>query len=123
MNNRLPAKTFRDLDAWKKSHEFVLNVYSITKSFPKDETFGLTSQFRRAAVSIAANIAEGFRKRGKADKMRMFNIAEGSLDECVYYCILSKDLGYPFEQKLIDLTEEISKLLSSYVKAIDNSRI
>ena len=62
------------------------------KSFPKSETYGLTSQFRRAAVSVPANIAEGFRKRGRADKVRFLNIAQGSLEECRYYLILSDDL-------------------------------
>ena len=67
---RVAARTFRDLLVWRRAHEFVLAVYAITVSFPKHETYGLSSQMRRAAVSIAANIAEGFRKRGKADKAR-----------------------------------------------------
>jgi four helix bundle protein len=66
------SKTFEDLIAWQKAHEFTLAVYRITKTFPKEELFGITSQFRRAAVSIAANIAEGYKKLGKADKLRFF---------------------------------------------------
>ena len=62
---RNPAKTFEDLIVWQKAHQFVLNVYKYTSSFPKKEIYALTSQFRRAAISIAANIAEGFKKRGK----------------------------------------------------------
>ena len=71
------AKTFQDLVVWQKAHEFVLSVYSLSRSFPKEEIYGLTSQFRRAAVSIPANIAEGFKKSGKPDKCRFMNIAQG----------------------------------------------
>jgi four helix bundle protein len=74
------VKTFTDLIVWQKAHEFVLDIYKYTESFPKAEIYGLTSQFRRAAISIAANIAEGFGKRGKADKARFYNIAQGSLE-------------------------------------------
>jgi four helix bundle protein len=91
---REPAKTFEDLLVWQKAHSFVLAVYRATATFPKSEVYGLSTQFRRAAVSIAANIAEGFRKRSKADKARFFNIAQGSVEECRYYLILSRDLGY-----------------------------
>ena len=80
-----PAKTFQDLIVWKKAHQYVLNVYKMTAEFPRSELYGLTSQFRRAAVSIPANIAEGFKKRGKADKVRFMNIAQGSLEESKYY--------------------------------------
>ena len=91
---RVAARTFRDLLVWRKAHQFVLGVYSFTAAFPKQETYGLSLQMRRAAVSIPANIAEGFRRRGKADKARYMNIAEGSLEECRYYLILAHDLGY-----------------------------
>jgi len=74
-----PARTFHDLLVWQKAHRFVLEVYTLTAAFPKQETYGLSSQMRRAAVSIAANIAEGFRRRGRADKARFMNIAEGSV--------------------------------------------
>ena len=89
---RVPARTFRDLLVWRKAHQFVPGVYSFTAAFPKQETYGLSLQMRRAAVSIPANIAEGFRRRGKADKARYMNIAEGSLEECRYYPILAHDL-------------------------------
>jgi len=69
------AKTFQDLIVWQKAHKFVLSVYKSTEDFPNREIYGLTSQFRRAAVSIPANIAEGFRKKGKPDKFRFMNIA------------------------------------------------
>ncbi len=73
---------------------------------------------RRAAVSIPANIAEGFRKRGKADKVRYMNIAEGSLEESRYYLILAQDLGYGQTDKLMPPLEEVSRLLNAYAKAI-----
>ena len=110
-----PAKSFRDLIVWQKSHQFVLAVYRVTRSdFPREEIYGLTSQFRRAAVSIAANIAEGFKKQTKADKARMLNISEGSLEECRYYLILAKDLGYMNNDAIGELAEEISRLLHAY---------
>ena len=115
---RETAKTFQDLIVWKKAHQFVLAVYRFSSNFPKSETYGLVSQFRRAAVSIAANIAEGFKKRGKADKLRFFNISQGSLEECRYYLILSKDLNYGDTSTLMPLLEEVSRLLISYSKAI-----
>ncbi|RKY26498.1 MAG: four helix bundle protein [Planctomycetota bacterium] len=115
---RPPARTFKDLIVWQKSHQFVLAVYRLSRSFPKSETYGLTSQFRRAAVSIAANIAEGFRKRGQADKKRFFNISQGSVEECRYYLILAKDLQYGDVIEMNQLLEEVSKLLNAYSRSI-----
>lgn len=116
------SKSFRDLIVWQKSHQFVLEVYSYTKIFPKEEIFGLTSQFRRAAVSISANIAEGFVKRSKPDKIRIFNIAQGSLEECRYFIVLSNDLNYGKNELLNSLAEEVSKLLNAYMSAIEKSK-
>ena len=115
---RKPAKTFQDLLIWQKSHQFVLEVYELTNRFPKEEIYGLTSQFRRAAVSIPSNIAEGFKKRGKSDKARFMNIAHGSLEESRYYLILTRDLGYSNTSQLLSLVEELSKLLESYYSSI-----
>ena len=112
------SKTFQDLLVWQKSHQFVLSVYRYSESFPKVEQFGLVSQFRRAAVSIPANIAEGFRKKTKPDKAKFFNIAQGSLEECRYYLILSKDLGYGDNSQLYVLITEVSKLLESYMSSM-----
>jgi four helix bundle protein len=106
----------------RKAHQFVLEVYKLTKNFPREEVFGLTSQFRKAAVSIPANIVEGYKKKGKNDKVRFFNISEGSLEECKYYIILSKDLEYVTNGDLLIPAEEISKLLNSYSKAILNDK-
>ena len=109
-----PAQSFEQLIVWQKAHQFVLGVYRFTDNFPRNELFGLTSQLRRAAVSIAANIAEGFKKRGRADKARYFNIAQGSLEECRYYLILAKDLNYGNTSQLQPQLEETSKLLEAY---------
>ncbi len=117
-SQRTPAKTFRDLIVWRKAHEFVLMVYKFTESFPKQETYGLSLQLRRAAVSIPANIVEGFRKRGKPDKARFMNMAEGSIEECRYFLILAQDLEYGETEKLMKILEEVSRLLNAYVKAI-----
>ena len=103
---------------WRKAHELVLAVYSFTAGFPKAETYGLKLQMRRAAVSIPANIAEGFRRRGKADKARYMNIAEGSLEESRYYLILAQDLGYGDTSRLTTSLEEVSRLLNAYATAI-----
>jgi four helix bundle protein len=83
--SRPPARCFQDLIVWQKAHQFVLSAYTYSKGFPDNERYGLTSQLRRAAVSIPANIAEGFKRKTKADKARMLNIAQGSLEECQYY--------------------------------------
>jgi len=118
MPERPAARSFRDLMAWQKAHEFVLGVYQYTGSFPEREKYGLAHQMRRAAVSIPANIAEGFGKRSPAEKARFLNIAEGSLEECRYYLILGQDLGYGQTEALASTLEEASRLLNAYARAI-----
>jgi four helix bundle protein len=118
---REPAKSFQDLIVWQKAHTFVLQVYAATRCFPKEEQYGLSSQFRRAAVSVPANIAEGFRKQSKQEKARFLNISEGSLEECRYYLILAHDLGHLEKRPLWQLTEEVARLLNAYRSAILNS--
>ena len=115
---RRPARDLRDLVVWRKSHELVLEVYRVTQEFPRCELYGLTAQLRRAAVSVPANIAEGFRKRGRADKARFFNIAEGSLEEVHYYLILAPDLGYADCTRLMDSLHDVSRLLRAYTRKI-----
>jgi four helix bundle protein len=113
--------SFEQLVVWRKAHDLVLKVYQITSGFPKHEIFGLTSQFRRAVVSIAANIAESYAKKTKPDKIKFFNISQGSLEECRYYILLSKDLHYiptnDYDNMNI-IASEISKLLTSYLAKI-----
>jgi len=113
-----PARTFQDLLVWRKAHQFVLAVYKLTREFPKQETYGLVSQMRRAAVSIPANIAEGFRKRSRVDKARFMNIAEGSLEESHYYLILAQDLGYGRTDEMRGALDEVSRLLNAYSRAL-----
>ena len=115
--------SFKEIKAWQFAHSFVLLVYRVTRAFPEYEKFGLSSQFQRAAVSIPANIAEGYKKLGKADKLRFMNIAQGSLEESRYYILLSKDLGYIDETvyyELNSLIEKTSWFLNAYCKGITN---
>ena len=115
------AKNFNDLIVWQKAHKLVLEIYKFTNDFPKEETYGLTSQIRRAAVSIPANIAEGFKRRGKADKLRFYNIAQASLTEVQYFIMLANDLKYGKASVTNTLSEEISKILEVYTYKIKNS--
>lgn len=108
------ARKFEDLIVWQKAHRYVISIYQATKRFPKEETYGLVSQMRRAAVSIPANIAEGFKKISKAEKAHYLNIAQSSLEETRYYLILSNDLGLCDNASMGEQAEEISKLLTSY---------
>lgn len=116
--SREPARTFQDLIIWQKAHRFVLAVYRYSEAFPRKELYGLTSQLRRAAISIPANIAEGFKKKGESDKARFMNIAQGSLEECRYYLILAKDLEYGDSPELVSQLEEVSKILNKYQASI-----
>jgi len=78
MSDQKPAQSFRDLAMWKLTHQFVLDVYVMSKDFSDNQKYGLTSHIRRAAISVPANIAEGFKKKGSRDKIRFYNIAQGS---------------------------------------------
>jgi four helix bundle protein len=118
----MKAKIFEDLSVWQKSHRFVLEVYRLTQGFPNHELFGLVSQIRRSAVSVPANIAEGFKKRGLADKLRYFNISQGSLEETRYYLILANDLGYADTNYLRKNLDEIARMLDGYMKSIKNKQ-
>jgi len=115
---RQPAKCFQDLLVWQKAHRFVLSTYRYSEIFPKTEIYGLTSQFRRAAISVPANIAEGFKKRTKIEKARFMNIAQGSLEECRYYLILVHDLQYGDSSEHLIQLEEVSKMLNAYASSI-----
>ena len=120
------TQSFKEVFAWQKAHDFVVMVYKATKQYPPFERFGLCSQFERAAVSIPANIAEGYRREGMADKLRFLNIAQSSLEECRYYVLLSKDLGYinpDVYETMNNAIEDTSRLLNAYYKGIRNRNI
>ena len=119
------AFSFKDIIAWQKGYEFVLLTYKVTRQFPDFEKYGLSSQFQRAAVSIIANIAEGYKKLSKADKLRFMNISQGSLEECRCYIMLSKDLGYINDDEFQSLTFSIdgaSFYLNAYCNAIKEDK-
>jgi four helix bundle protein len=110
------VQRFQDLKVWQRSHALVLEIYQLTKDFPGSERFGITSQLRRAAVSVPTNIAEGTKRLGSQDFARFINISEGSLAETEYLIMLSRDLGYlPPKVTAMPLAEitEIAKILNS----------
>lgn len=111
-------KQFKDLDIWQDAHKTVLKIYKQTESFPKSEMFGLTSQYRRAAVSVPANIAEGFRKYSIREKVQFYTTALCSLEECKYYSILSNDLGFCNNSEIPDDLESVGKRLFRYIETI-----
>lgn len=116
-------KRFRDLDVWQKAHQLVLAIYRISKGFPGDERYGLVSQMRRAAVSVPANIAEGFKRRGQAEKICFYNISESSLEEVKYYLILAQDLEYINDHEpLMADAEMVSRMLYRLIQSVEGRR-
>lgn len=110
------------LIAWQKAHELALKIYETTKDFPKDEHFGLTSQIRRAAVSIPSNIVEGKARGSKTEYRRFLLIARGSLEEVKYQLLLAKDLHYIDEQNyknVLNLSMTTGRLLAGLIKKLD----
>ena len=112
------AKCFEQVLVWQRAHQMVLSIYRYSDRFPRKEVFCLVPQLRRAVVSVPANIAEGFKKKGKADKLRYMNISQGSLEEVRYYLILAQDLGYGETTGLMRMLEDVSKLLEGYIHGI-----
>ena len=110
---------FEQLEIWQEAHRMVLDVYRTAKGFPSDEKFGLVSQMRRAAVSVPANIAEGFKRRSLKDKSHFYNMAQGSLEELRYYFILCRDLSYtiPFDV-LADRAERVGRMLTGLINSL-----
>ena len=119
------VRTFQDLIVWQKAHALTLNVYGATKGFPSDERYGITSQIRRAAYSVPANIVEGHSRKGKKEFQQFLSIAAGSLSELRYFLMLSKDLGYlephAFEELWKD-AEEVGRILFSFSRSLNASR-
>ena len=120
------TQSFKEIYAWQRAHAFVVSVYQTTKSFPDYERFGLSSQFQRAAVSIAANIAEGYRRESLNEKLRFLNISQGSLEECRYYILLAHDLNYIDNDTYNNLNasiEEASRLLNAYFRGLKERNV
>ena len=113
----MTSKTFADVQVFRKAYDWVLGVYRFSEMFPKHELFGLASQLRRAAVSVPANFAEGFKRESRKEKVRFFNIAQASLEESRLYLMLSSDLGYGDCGPLMSSLQEISRMLEGYVRA------
>jgi len=107
------------LEAWKLSRELVRNVYLLTKTFPKDELFGLTAQMRRAAVSVPSNIAEGAARTGKKEFAQFLNIARGSLSELETQLLIATDLGYlEANHSVFDTVDRVSRLITGLHKSV-----
>jgi four helix bundle protein len=116
-------QNYKELKVWEKAHELVLAVYQVCFRFPKDEAFGLTSQFKRSAISIPANIAEGCGKSTSKDTVNFFHIALGSLHETEYYCLLSKDLNFVQLETYTSLQEKISEIKAMLVSLIKKIKL
>ena len=113
-------RSFTDLNAWKQSHDLVLETYRITNNFPKTEIFVLTSQIRRCAISITSNIAEGFSRRTYKDKNQFYFISQGSLTELQNQILLARDLGYienDVFKNLADKSVIVHKLINGLIKS------
>ena len=120
------TQSFKEVIAWQKAHEFVLQTYRVCAAFPNYERFGLCSQFQRAAVSIAANIAEGYRRTSMQEKLRFLNISQGSVEECRYYILLAHDLNYIDENtyNIMNVSiEDASRMLNAYYRGLKERNI
>ena len=118
-------KDFYDLNAWQKAHEFILKIYKITKKFPKAELYGITGQQRRAAYSIAANIAEGFSRYHYNDKVRFYHGARGSVSEAQNFLFLSRDLcflGRDDFANALNLSKEVIRLINGLIRSIEKQK-
>lgn len=118
-------KHFTDLNAWQEGHKLILEIYRITQLFPKNENFGLTSQMRRAAISITSNIAEGFSRDTYTDKARFYVMSHGSLTELQNHIIVSKDLGYINHKTYDSLqiqTTLVYRIISGLIRATKDKK-
>ena len=115
-------KGFRDLKVWEKAHQLTLRIYKASALFPKEEMYGLTSQIRRAPVSVPANIAEGCGRSGDAELGRFLQIAMGSASELEYHLLLSRDLSLLAEEEYVPLTleaTEVKRMLASFIQKLN----
>ena len=121
MENKI--QFFTDLNAWKEGHVLVLEIYKITKEFPKDELFGIVNQMRRCAVSITSNIAEGFSRQSYKEKIQFYSISQGSLTELQNQLIISKDVEYISEEKYTEISDQsikVQKILGGLIWSSKN---
>lgn len=112
-------KTFQDIKVWQKAHGLVIEIYKMTVKFPAEEKYCLSSQIRRAMVSVASNIVEGFKRKSVKDRVHFYNVADASLEEVKYQLLVARDLKYINEilyRVLINSAEEVSKMLNSWIK-------
>lgn len=124
IQERMHIRTFTDLHVWKIAHQFVLDVYRASGSFPSNEQFGLTSQLRRSVVSVTSNIAEGFGRRSAKDKVQFYFISLGSLFEAQNQLIIANDVGYlsmEDRQRLFQKVEDIRRLLHGFITAVEKA--
>ena len=118
-------KTYRELDVWQKSMDLVVAVYELTRKFPADEKFGLTSQLRRAAVSIPANIAEGYARKHRGDYVHHLSVAAGSVAEVETHATISVRLGFIGKEAAMavwNLTQEVARMLSKLIQSLENAK-
>jgi len=112
-------KSFTDLNAWKEGHKLVLDIYRITKNFPKEEQFGLTNQLRRAAVSFTSNVAEGFSRNSYKEKLQFYSMALGSLTEIQNQLLITRDIGYITKKEFAEIAQQtitINKITNGLIK-------
>lgn len=118
--DKIKIKVFTDLITWQKAHQLVLTVYKTTSSFPKSETYALTDQMRRCVISITSNIAEGFSRKSKKEKMQFYYMSLGSTTELQSQLIIAKDLKYILiddYNRIIDQVLEVHRLINSLIKS------
>ena len=117
---KVAIKSFTDLRAWRESHGLVIDIYAVTKVWPKDEQFGLTNQIRRAAVSITSNIAEGFGRRTQKDRVHFYDMSRASLAEVQNQLLIARDVAYITESVFRELAEksvDCHKILTGLINA------
>lgn len=118
-------KSFTDLVAWQRGHELVLVIYKLTKNFPKEESYSLSDQMRRCAVSINSNIAEGFSRQGEKEKRQFYFTSKGSLTELQNQLLVARDVGYLDKdefKKVASKTVEVHKLINGLIKSSPNTK-
>jgi four helix bundle protein len=113
------VKGFKDLKVWRKAHEMTVAVYQVTRTFPREEVYGLTSQLRRSAASIGANIGDGCGRRSDGEMARFLQISRGSASEIEYHVLLARDLGYLGESEFRRLSlqaDELQRMLTALIQ-------